>query len=93
VLPDLGKLIDAIEMKLAAMDINSRQAAQTTVQQFRALDARGDETAGAFHELAERMDGVDRTLSWHLTMVQRMSRWIGGAELASRSIARPLNPR
>lgn len=83
VLPDLGKLINAIEMKLAAIDINTRQAAQTTVQQFRAMDARADETAGAFRELAERADGVDRTLSWHLIMVRRMSRWIGSAELAS----------
>ena len=82
-LPDLGKLIDVIEMKLAAMDINSRQAAQTTMQQFRAMDAQGDETAGALRELAERMDGFNRTLSWHLIMVRRMSRWIGGAELTS----------
>ena len=82
-LPDLGKLIDAIEIKLAAMDINNRQAAQTTVQKFKAMDIRGDETAGAFRELAERTDGFNRTLSWHLTMVRRMFRWIGSAELAS----------
>lgn len=82
-LPDSGKLIDAIEMKLAAINMNSQQAAQTTEQQFRAMDAQGDETADAFRELAERTDGFNRTLSWHLIMVRRMSRWIGGAELAS----------
>jgi hypothetical protein len=76
-------------MKLAAVDINSRQAAQTTVQQFRAMDARGDETASAVRELAERMDGANRTLSWHLTMVRRMSRWIGSGELASRTSPGP----
>jgi hypothetical protein len=82
VLPDLGKLINAIEMKLAAIDINSQQAAQTTVRQFKAIDIRGDETASAFQKLAERTDSFNRTLSWHLTIVRRMSRWIGSAELA-----------
>jgi hypothetical protein len=77
VVPDLGELIDAIGLRLAALDINSRQAAQTTLQQFREVGAQSNEIVSAFHGQDEWADGIERTLSWHLTMVQRMSRQIG----------------
>jgi hypothetical protein len=72
VMPDIGKLIDAIERRLAALDMNSRQAAQVAVQQLNEIAARSGAAASDFHEHSERAVDVDHTLSWHVTLVRRM---------------------
>jgi hypothetical protein len=72
VMPDAGKLIDAIELRLAALDINSRQAAQIATQQLKEISARSGDTAANYHGCSERAADVDRTLSWHVTMAKRM---------------------
>lgn len=70
--PDVGKLINAIELRLATLDINSRQAAQITAQQLKEISARGSDTAAGFHQCSVRAGDAERTLSWHLTMAKRM---------------------
>ena len=71
-MPDVGKLIDAIELRLAAFDMNSRQAVQIVTQQLKEIGARSGGTAADFHDCSERAANVDRTLSWHVTMAKRM---------------------
>lgn len=70
--PDAGKLIDAIELRLAALDINSRQAAQIVAQQLKEIGARSGGIAADYHECSQRAADVDRTLGWHVTMAKRM---------------------
>jgi hypothetical protein len=61
--PDLGELIDAIGLRLAALDINSRQAAQTTMQQIREVGAQGSEIVSVFRGQDERADGMSALLT------------------------------
>lgn len=70
---DIGKLICAIELRLTALDINSRQSSQIAVQQLKEIGAQAREATDGFRQCATRAGDTNRTLSWHVTMVKRMS--------------------
>jgi hypothetical protein len=78
VTPDAGKLVDAIELRLAALDINSRQAAQTAEHQLREISSCGRETAAVFEEASHQADNAEKTLTWHVTMVRRILTQLAG---------------
>jgi hypothetical protein len=70
-------LIRMIEVRLAALDVNSRQAAEEAGQHLREIGAQAAEAAAGFRQCSTRAAETARTLGWHAIITRRISAQIG----------------
>lgn len=77
VTPNIVNLISVVESRLAALDINSRQAGQEAAQQLKEIGVQAHEAAAEFRQCGTQAAETGRTLGWHATMAKRMFAQIG----------------